>query len=136
MVESVSSGFNIFQIASIIVVWATNNVDSLYHQKLHEKALQAPRLNSLTSNLNSFTIRSGLAQFPLCSGVLGSRHHLHRLSDFLNVLDRLEPDGNGLQCGHASGLAQATIANNLSQRWCTYYSPYYSIIQNLHIKTL
>ena len=52
--------------------------------------------------LNSFTVRTSLLKFTLGSGVFRSRHHLHGLSNFLDILDRLESNRNGLKGGHPS----------------------------------
>ena len=53
---------------------------------------------------STLSVRASLLQLSFSSCILGSRHHLHGLGNFLNVLDRLQTDGNGLQCGHSSGL--------------------------------
>jgi hypothetical protein len=54
------------------------------------------------SNLGTLAEGSALPELTFGSGVLGSGHHFHGLGDLLNVLDRLEAHGNGLQGGHAT----------------------------------
>lgn len=58
----------------------------------------------LVELLRTDTVRSGLLQITLSTGILGGGHHLHGLGDLLDVLDRLQTDRNGLQRGHATVL--------------------------------
>ncbi len=56
----------------------------------------------LEKGLSSRSIRPRVPEFPLSPGVLCSRDHLHGLGDLLDVLDRLQAEGDDLQGGHAT----------------------------------
>lgn len=66
-------------------------------------------LSTLIKLLGTFSIGTCLFQVTLSASVLGSRHHLHRLCNLLDVLDRLQPERNGLEGGHSSLLLSSTI---------------------------
>lgn len=65
----------------------------------------------LRAYLGTLAVRTGLSQVSLGSRVLGSRHHLHRLCDLLDVLHRLESHRDSLEGGHTPGLLVATETN-------------------------
>jgi hypothetical protein len=55
--------------------------------------------------------------------LLGSRHHLHGLCDLLDVLDRLQAHGNGLQSGHSTVLlTEAYLGRQQWDNWLEHFA--------------
>lgn len=73
-------------------------------------------------NLTCLSLPCSL-EISFSPGVFGGGHHLHGGGDLLNVLDRLEPEGDDLEIGHATlllvlyqHLAGGGTANNRKQK--------------------